>query len=81
MSSIFDHRFFFWQVVTIERAVQSVKHFLTSKKTTCGLNIDTQIHVKYKGIRILWNSFFFLDSSPLCAFIIAVLIYIDILMC
>lgn len=60
----FDHRFF-WQVVTIERAVQSVKHFLTSKKPTCGLNIDTQTRVKHKGIRILWNEIFFSWFKPI----------------
>lgn len=63
----FDHRFF-WQVVTIERAVQSVKHFLTSKKPTCGLNIDTQTRVKHKGIRILWNEIFFSWFKPIVCF-------------
>lgn len=81
MSSIFDHRFFFGRWLQL-RGLYSLWNISSrQKKTTCGLNIDTQIHVKYKGIRILWNSFFFLDSSPLCAFVIAVLIYIDILMC
>lgn len=63
----FDHRFF-WQLVTIERAIHSVKHFLTSKKPTCGLNIDTQTRVKHKGIRILWNENFFSWFKPIVCF-------------
>lgn len=55
-------------MVTIERAVQSVKHFLTSKKPTCGLNIDTQTRVKHKGIRILWNEIFFSWFKPIVCF-------------